>query len=507
MVAEPLLVGVDVGTTNIKAIVFNPRGQVVARASTSTPTRHPRPAWADYDPEALWQQTVSALRTAVGELDDVNRIVSIAVASMAETAVPLDGRGQPTFDAVAWFDLRAAEQAGWLDETIGQDRLFAISGLSLQPIFGLCKLLWLKQNEPEAFERTALWLNVADYIAYRLCGVAATDYSLASRILTLDLRNLRWDEDLLAELEIPASLFAPLRPSGTVLGRIRAQAAALTGLPGYTQVVVGGHDHVCGALATGVIEPGSLLNSVGTSEAIFLPVKRPLSDPAMGRQGYAQGAHVVPDRYFAVGGLYTSGICVDWFRDLMGGDVSHASLIAEAEMVPPGSLGVSFLPYLRLANSPIIDPKARGAFVGLTIDAGRGAIFRALLEGLAFGLRHSLDALLVHANVDLERVFAIGGGTRNRLHMRIKATMLKQAITVLEMEEATALGAALLGGLGVGIYRDANEALGTLQVDRTVVEPIGEQIDLYERHYQEIYLQMYPALKSLNHAIDRVSGR
>jgi xylulokinase len=496
---------VDVGTTNIKAIIFDPCGRAVARASVPTPTRVPRPTWADYDPEELWLRTAKALSQATGNLDNPSRIASIAVASMAETAVPLDPEGRPTFDAVAWFDRRALPQAEWLDRTIGRDRLFAISGLSLQPIFGLCKLLWFKQNKPESFARTALWLNVADYIAYRLCGVPATDYSLASRILALNLRELRWDASLLQDLGIPVSLFAPLRPSGSSLGRVQPEAAAATGLPTNAQVVTGGHDHVCGALATEVIEPGSLLNSVGTTEAIFLPLDRPLSDPAVGREGYGLGAHVVPGYYYALGGLYTSGICVDWFRRLIGEDMGHATLIAEAEEVPPGSHGVSFLPYLRLANPPIDDPEARGAFVGLSTDAGRGTLFRALLEGLAFELRHTLEALVAHTDVDLQTIYAIGGGTRNGLHMRIKATVLNQAFTVVEMEEATALGAAILGGLGSGIYFDVRAALDSLQIARATVDPIDEQVALYETRYQQVYRQMYPALRPLNHAIHRLS--
>jgi xylulokinase len=407
---------------------------------------------------------------------------------------------------VAWFDGRALPQAEWLDQMIGRDRLFAISGLSLQPIFGLCKLLWLKQNEPESFARTVLWLNVADYIAYRLCGVPATDYSLASRTLCLNLRELHWDIDLLQELEIPVSLFAPLTSSGLPLGQVKADATLTTGLPSSAQVVVGGHDHVCGALAAEVIEPGSLLDSVGTTEAVFLPIDQPLSDPAVGRQGYAQSVHVVRGHYYLLGGLYTGGICVDWFRNLLGADMDHAALIAEAEAIPPGSHGVNFLPYLRLANPPINDPEARGAFVGLTTDAGRGTLFRALLEGLAFELRHSIEALLAHTNVDPRAIYATGGGTRNRLHMQIKATVLSQTINVIEMEEATALGAAMLAGLGAGVYPDVPTALNTLQVAHTVLKPMTEHIPLYDTLYLQIYRQMYQTLRPLNHAIHSLSG-
>jgi xylulokinase len=503
MAGDPLLAGVDVGTTNIKAIVFDLTGQVVAHASVSTPTYYPQPAWAYYRPDEIWQSIAQALRQATSQLDDPGRIAGIAAASMGEAAVPLDTHGRPTYDAIAWFDRRTQPQAEWLDRTIGRDRLFDVSGLSLQPIFGLCKLLWLKENEPAAFKRTAMWFNMADYIAYRLSGVPATDYSLASRTLALDLHQLRWNNDLLREVDVPAGLFAPLRPSGTRLGPVTPEAAAVTGLPTSAQVATGGHDHVCGALAIGVTEPGLMLSSLGTAEAIFLPLAQPLTNPEVGRQGYTQGAHVAGG-YYVFGGLYTSGASVEWFREIAGCDADYATLIAEAEAVPPGSLGAGFLPYLRLADPPYDDPRARGAFIGLSTDVKRGALFRAVLEGLAFDSRDALEPLLAHTNVELRHIYAIGGNTRNKLLMRIKASVLNQTITVVGVEEAVALGAAVLGGVGAGLYPDVSSAPGQLRYTQTPVEPAPDQVALYDAYFRQVYQPLYPTLRSLHHTIHRL---
>jgi len=511
MSSEPLLVGVDVGTTNVKAIVFEPDGRAVAEASVPTPTRHPRPAWAYYDPEELWQSTVGVLRRATGQVDDPGRIASVAVASMGETAVPLDAHDQPTYHAIAWFDQRTRPQAEWLARTIGEDRLFAITGLSLQLIFGLCKLLWFKENQPEPFARTVRWLNVADYVAYRLSGVPATDYSLASRTLALDLRRLRWAEELIREVGLSPDLFAPLCPSGTRLGPVTPDAAAVTGLPSSTQVAVGGHDHICGALAAGVVEPGAMLDSMGTAEVLCIPLTQPITDPALGRQGYTQGAHVVAGRYYVFGGQYDSGACVEWWREVAGGslvgeeDVDYATLIAEAEQVPPGSLGVCFLPHLRRANPPYHDPRGHGAFIGLTADAKQGVLFRAILEGLAYESRHILEHLLRYPGVASPRdIVAIGGSTRNYLLMRIKATVLNRPISVIKLAEATSLGAAVLGGLGAGIYADVSSAIRTLRCARTLVESVADQVALYEATFQQVYGQIYPSLRPLHQAIDRL---
>ncbi len=501
MAVEPLLVGVDVGTTNIKAVIFDPRGQTVAEASVPTSIHYPQPTWAYYDPEEIWQSVVKVLRQATGQLDDVNQIVSVAVASVGEAGVPMDGQGQPTYEAVAWFDQRTQPQAEWLERTVGKDRLFAITGLSLQPIFGACKLLWIKENQPDAFARTVRWLNMADYIAYRLAGVPATDYSLASRTLMLDLARLQWDEALIQEVGLSPDLFAPLQPSGTALGPVTAEAATATGLPTRAQVATGGHDHVCGALAVGVTEPGAVLNSLGTAEAVFVSLEQPLADPEMGRQGYTQGAHVVAGRYYVLAGLYTSGACVEWWREVLGSEVDYASLIAEAEQVPPGSLGVGFLPHLRLANAPYDDPKGRGAFIGLSTDAKRGTLFRAILEGLAYESRHALDSLLSYSDVvPLRNIYTIGGATRNRLLMQIKATVLNQTITVAEVAEATSLGAAILGGLGAGVYADVPSALEMLRYAQIPVEPVADQVSLYEAYFRQVYQQIYLTLRPLHHA-------
>ena len=497
-----LLVGIDVGTSSIKALVFDSAGREAARASVPTPTHYPRPSWAYYRAGELWESTADALRRALDRIGDRSRISGVAVASIGESAVALDAHGEPTYDAIAWFDRRTDPQLEWLLSRVGPDRLTAVTGLSAQALFGLCKVLWLRDNEPDAFARTVSWLNVADYVAYRLCGVKATDYSLASRTMALDIRRREWSRDLLGEAGIPVGLFAPLVPSGQSLGPVLPEAAQATGLPEHANVSAGGHDHVCGALAVGVTDPGTLLNSLGTAEANFISLAHPPAGSELGRQGFCVGAHVVPDRYYVLGGIYTSGASIEWLRGVLGKDLDYGTLIAEAEGVPPGSLGVSFLPHLRLANPPYNDQKSRGAFVGLSADAARGVLFRAVLEGLAFESRLILEALGSHHAVPpLQDIHAIGGNTRNRLLMQIKATVLNRTFILADIEEAVALGAALLGGLGAGVYPSVAAALGGLRYARTAIEPVAEQVDRYDALFRQIYREMYPALRPIHHNI------
>ena len=361
----PLLVGVDAGTTNTKAIVVDVAGRVIAVASEPTPIAYPQPEWAEYDGERLWQSSARAIRAALDQVPDPERVAGIAFASMGETAVPLDAAGQPTGPAIAWFDRRTRAEVAEIERRIGTERLFAISGLAPNPIFGLCKLLWHRSHRPDAFARMVRWLNIADYLAWRLCGEMATDYSLASRTFALDLTALAWSAEVLGALEVDAALMAPLAPSGRRVGTVSAEAAAATGLPRHCAVAVGGHDHVVGALAADAMRPGVLLSSTGTTEAQLMGVAAPGRDPALGRAGFSQGVIVVDEPvWYVVGGLFTAGAAIDWFRREVAGGADYATLIEEAAAAPPGSLGAGFLPQLRLGTPPRPDAYARGAFSG-----------------------------------------------------------------------------------------------------------------------------------------------
>jgi xylulokinase len=241
---------------------------------------------------------------------------------------------------------------------------------------------------------------------------------------------------------------------------------------------------------------------MGTAEALLLPVEKPVMDPQIGQQGYAQSVHVVAGRYCLVGGLYTSGVCVDWFREILGGDAGYATLIAAAEAIPPASLGTLFLPHLRLSNPPNDDPRGRSAFVGLSTDVKREALFRAVLEGLAYEFRHSLEPLLGYADLsELRRVACIGGGTRNNLLLQIKASVLNHPLSVVDVTEATTLGAAILGGLGAGVYGDVPAALSQLDYSQIPIEPDEADAALYDSYFRRVYQNLYPTLRALHHTI------
>lgn len=509
MALEPLLAGVDAGTTSIRALVFTPAGEVAASAARPTPTERPRPGWAEHDPEALWRAACEALREATAAVDDVRRIVGIAVASVGEAFIALDAAGRPTCPIIACYDERPRDELARLEDEVGRERLHRLTGLSPDPTFTLAKLLWLRAHRPEALARTARWLNVAHYLAWRLSGVAACDLSLASRSLALDLHRRVWALDLIRELGIDPRIFAPLRPSGSRLGPVTAEAAAATGLPASCVVGLGGHDHILGALAVGALETGILLDSMGTAEALTLALDQPSADGELLRRGYNQGAvEVEAPRHYVFGGFPTSGACIEWFRTLFAAEVDHGALIAEAEAVPPGSLGVTFLPDLRGRLSPVPDPLARGAWFGLAADSTRGQLFRAVLEGLAFEARLTVDSLLDLPGLPaIEAIRAIGGNTRNDLLMRIKASVYGRGIAAAEMPEATALGAALMGGLAAGVFTDLGAARAGLHHRWREVSLVEAWTAGYDARHRRLYAPAYGALRALHHTAATLGDR
>lgn len=469
---RPLVAGLDVGTSRIRALVFEADGTVAAEAAASTPTSRVAPGAAEHDPALLWRTVVSVLRDAVAMVDRPQRIRGVACASFGEAGVLLDAHGTPIGPILAWYDGRPGAVLEQLVEDVGRERLMAVTGLCPDPTFTLAKLAWAKAEMPEALRTAVGWLPVGAWIAASLCGERAIDLSLASRTMALDLAARCWDRSILEAAGLPARLMGAIAPAGTRLAPLLPEVAAATGLPTGCVVGVGGHDHLCGLLAVGADAPGVLMNSLGTAEALTLVLDRPVTDGSLARSGFHQGV-VEVDRPLAYvfGGLPTSAAAVEWFRAGLADGADHATLVAEAAAVPDGVHEVMFLPQLRLGSPPHGDPVARGAFLGLSDGCDRGVLFRAVLEGLALDSAHQVQVLEGLGLAAPDRVMAIGGGTRNALLMQLKASLLGRPIETVEMPEATALGAALLGGLAAGVWPDLATARAGLSDLRRLTSP------------------------------------
>ena len=495
----PLLMGIDAGTSRVKALLFEIDGELVAEASDDPIVKCPKPGWSSTESEDLFKSCLNAIQSVVAMVDKPERIRSVAVASVAEAGVPIDAHGNAVYPIIAWYDCRTIPQANWLKQHIGEERLYKITGLNMNPIFGLCKQLWIRENAPEAFKKTVRWLNTADFIAWRLCGVPATDYSLASRTFALNIQKLEYENELLKEVGIPCNWFQTLVPSGTFLGNVLLKIAKFTGLSSDCKVSSGGHDHLVGAMIAGATNQGTLINSMGTAEAVTLFSDKPIFNKTVSSQGYVQGV-IVADRpyYYHLGGLFTSGAAVQWFHKLTEHRYSHEGLIKDAWGISPGANGVLFLPQMRVGSPPYPAEISRGAFIGLGTDTDHSVLYRSILEGMAFDVKMIFEGISkIKKDTEIENIHCFGGESRNDLLMKIKASILNRSLTKMDMPETVSLGAAILGGIGAGIFTNLHEAINGLRFNTYEIIPQNEWAETYQNFYDKVYSDAWKQIRPL----------
>ena len=498
----PVLIGIDVGTQSIRAIAFDAAGRKIVAGQRPTPAIVTDGGGAEYDPDAIFA-TVVAVLAEVGHALAGRPVAGLAVDSVGESCVLVgaDGRALGPVDRM----VRSPHRSGRARDRRRQSGLRASSRSPATPSIRSTRSASSPGCGGTGRSEVAATRNVllmADWVAYRLSGELATDPTLASRTLYFDLHKGRWSQEMLDFVHLDTAVLPPIMASGTALGPVRREILAETGIAGAPVVGVGGHDHLVGSYAAGVVRPGLVLDSLGTAEAIVFAAAAPITDPEIIRRRYFQGAMGRGDAYYLGAGINSSGGSVEWLRRVVGGP-SNADLIAEAASVPAGSGGVLFVPHF--GNSPP-EPEdhPRGAFLGLTASASRGVLYRAVLEGLALQARHVLDGMGRLAGVTRpEEIRVIGGGSRNDLFLRIKANAFARRLIVIDEAEASALGAALLGGIAAGLWPDLPQAHRALARPEHVVEP-----DADAARYEEILLGAFlpasEAVRSVNRRLSEV---
>lgn len=504
------LVGLDIGSTNIKAVVYDAElGKVIDIASHPTPTDHPQPDWSQHEIEQIWQTVVECIREAVK-----GRPVSgLGVASLAEAGVPLDAAGKPLHPVIAWYDRRTDPQATWIEDQIGIQELHAITGQRVSTSFTITKILWIIQNHPEAAQRMVKWLGVPDYVLWRLTGEMATDYSLASRTLLFDQSKLDWSDKMLNLAGIKREMLPALHPGGTVIGQVTPAAAAETGLPVGLPCALGGHDHLVGSFAAGAHQSGSVMDSSGTAQALFLVTPSFHTSLTAAQRGFACYTYVLPDAFVVKGGMKAAGGGIEWVaRQLAGVDVNCADLpFAELEAAAREGVGKRvgpvWLPHLNGSGSPESDRYSRAAVVGMQMDQTSGDLFRGFLESMAFYMRYNLNTIQNLSKQKVEQVILVGGTTRLTLLSQLKADVLNLPVITPNLPEAVATGAALLAGLGVGVFHSPSEAVGSLRYGATLYEPDPTRHDWYMPIYEQVYKPLYMTVRGINHHLAAISGQ
>ena len=470
-------VGLDVGTTGVKAIAVSPNGEVVARAEREYPLATPAPGWAEQDPEDWWRASEAAL-TAV----DAEHAAGIGLSGQMHGLVALDETDRVIRPAILWNDQRTSAECEAIERRIGVERLIRLTGNRALTGFTAPKLVWLRAHEPEAYARIRHVLLPKDYVRLRLTGERATDVADASGTLLFDVAERRWSGEVLEALELPTEWLPKALESPEVSGRT----------PNGTPVAAGAGDQAAGALGVGVAGPGPLSVVLGTSGVVFAALPAYAPEPQARLHVFC---HAVPGTWHAMGVMLSAAGSLRWFRDTFAPDVAYDELLAEAEDVEPGADGVLFLPYLSGERTPHADPHARAAFIGLGLEHGRPALTRAVLEGVAYGLRDSLE-LLRQLGVRPESGRVSGGGARSRLWLQVVASTLGIPLELTAAEEGAAFGAALLGAVAAGAFSDVHEAVEECVRPRERFEPDAGWMRAYEAGYPR-FRALYPSLEHL----------
>jgi xylulokinase len=490
----------DVGTTGNKATLYDQEGALVRSTFVPYPTNYPRTGWAEQHPEDWWQ----SLCLSTGALLRESGVSSADVACVVFSgqmmgAVAVDAQARPVRDAIIWADTRAVRQIAEVGERIDPRRVYALTGHRLSPSYSAGKILWLKEMEPDAYRRTHMFLHAKDFLVARLTGVFATDRSDASGTNLYDLERGTWGDELIAAFGIPPEKLPAIHQSTDVVGEVQPAAAAESGLRPGTPVVIGGGDGSCAATGAGVIRAGTAYNYIGSSSWIGVATEKPILDPDMRTFTWA---HLLPEMFTPTGTMQAAGGSYQWARDELAAEERLAAarlerspywlMDQEVEQSPPGARGLLFLPYLLGERSPRWNPAARGAFVGLTMRHKQADMLRAVLEGITFNLRVILEAFRGQGTaIDALRV--IGGGARGEVWNQIMADIFGLPILRLSLlEEATSMGAAVAGGVGVGLWKDITHVERMIQIARET-RPNPERRALYDELYG-IFNEIYSAL-------------
>ena len=504
------LLGLDIGTSGCKASIIDFSGNCLAQAYLEYPLISRQPGWQEIDPERVWQSVRQVIGQVVRETGTSKRadpVRAVSVSSFGEAVIAIDTDGHPLGNSMIYIDSRGQQEAEELEAKLGSDRVLAITGTTILPMYSICKIMWLKKHEPEQYRHTWKYLLFADYILFRLGARACTDYSLATRTMAFDIINKQWSAEILDCAGVDRDKFGDPVQSGTVVGEITGSRAAELGLPAGTLLVSGGHDQPCAALGAGAIRSNQAVDGLGTTECITPAFGQPILTQAMAHNFFACVPHVVPEMYVTYAFTFTSGSVLKWYRDHWGqNEVAEAArlgvnaydlLIERALAVPtePRSSSLFVLPHFAGAATPYMDPASLGAIVGMTINTQPQAIVKAILEGMTYEIMVNVERL-AEAGIVVDDLVTVGGLAKSEPFLQLKATMMGKKVTTLHVSEAGTLGVAILAGTASGVYRSLEDGVEQLVRRKKVFYPderLHEQyLDMFET-----YKRIYPAIRQI----------
>jgi xylulokinase len=474
-------------------------GAVVSSATEDhQPFASPEIGWAEQHPEDWWRATCIAVCKALEAANLTGKDIScVGFSGQMHGAVLLDEHGSVVRPALLWCDVRTEKQCRDLARALGLQRLIQLTCNPALPNFTLTKILWVRENEPENWSRVRYLLLPKDYVRFRLTGERATDMADASGTLLLDVAHRRWSQEMLDAAALDETLLPAVYESPDLCAKVSAQGALESGLAAGTAVVAGAGDQAAGAVGMGVVSPGTVSATIGTSGVVFAATDHPAPDP---RGRVHTFCHAIPGRWHVMGVTQAAGLSLRWFRDTLtvnssGACESYDRLTAEAAKIPPGSDGLLWTPYLMGERTPHLDGSARGALIGLTASHRRGHIVRAILEGVAFSLRDTFT-LFQEMNVPVESIRLGGGGARSPLWRQIQADVYGHSVELVAAEEGAAYGAALLAAVGAGVWPSVDAACAAAVRVASRVDPQPDAVATLRASYSA-FRRIYPATRQI----------
>lgn len=455
----------------------------------------PRLGWAEQDPRDWWRAACVAIEECLAKVGSgAAEIAAIGLSGQMHGLVMLDAAGEVLRPALIWCDQRTEKECREITERVGAKRLIELVANPALTGFTLPKIWWVRAHEPQIWSRARSLMLPKDYVRFKLTGARATDVADASGTLLFDVANRRWSSAMLQASELQPEILPQVFESPEITGRVSKDGAAASGLREGTPVVAGGGDQAAGAVGMGIVEPGNVSATIGTSGVVFAATSQPVVEPKGRIHTFC---HAIPGRWHVMGVTQGAGLSLRWFRDQFCSGASYDALMKEAAEAPAGADGLLWAPYLMGERTPHLDPNARGALVGLTAQHTRAHVIRAILEGVAFSLRDTLT-IFCELGVPVKSVRLGGGGARSSLWQQIQADIYGMRVDLIEAEEGAAYGAALLAGVGGGVWRSVEAASGTSVHVAKQVEPIAKNVELMNRRYEE-YRKLYRALREVVH--------
>jgi len=484
--------GIDTSTTSSKAIIIDDKGQVITVASAPHTLQNPKPLWSEQNPNEWWEAVAKSIRTAIEKAGVKNDdIAAIGLTGQMHGLVLLDQNGKVLRPAILWNDQRTQDQCDEIHQIIGKEKFIRITGNVALTGFTAPKILWVKENEADIYKKASHILLPKDYVRYKLTNEYAMDKADGAGTVLFNLQARDWSDEVLAALDIPRGWMPKTYEGTEVTGLVSEEAAALTGLKVGTPVVAGGGDQAAGAVGMGAVEPGVVSLTVGTSGVVFATTPSALIEPAGRLHAFC---HAAPGLWHFMGVMLSAAGSLQWYHDTLTPQMNFDEITKEAESVPAGSEGLQFMPYLTGERTPYPDPLARGAFIGLTLRHSRGHLTRAVLEGVAFGLKDSFTLIKNAGLGSISQVRASGGGTKSALWRQILASVLNAELVTVNTTEGGAYGAALLAGVSAGTWKDTASACRECIKITGSTLPQPSQVESYEKSYA-VYQSLYPTLK------------